>query len=362
MSAAPRARLASLDALRGFDMLWIVGGRDVVAALAAWTGWGGLRALEAQLQHPEWHGFALWDLVFPLFLFLAGASFAFSLASRRARGESDLATARHVLARALLLVALGVLYNLGRAFDVSDVRYASVLGRIGLAWAGAAWIALACGPRGRLAWFVGLLAGYAALLLCVPAPGEAQVSLEAGHTVVDWFDRRFLPGRLHRGVRDPEGWLATLPAVATALSGVWAGGVLRDEPDARRRLLRLGAAGLGALLGAWLLARWLPVNKNLWTSSFALLTTGLSLCLLVVFHGLVDVLGFRRVTYPLRVIGCNALAAYLVWRFVDFRGAARGLLGEALGPGLRVVLALLALGLLWLVLAGLHLRRWFLRI
>lgn len=355
-------RLASLDALRGFDMLWIVGGREVVAALAAWTGWSGLRALEAQLQHPEWHGFALWDLVFPLFLFLAGTSFAFSLAARRERGASDAAMARRVVVRALLLVALGVLYNLGRSLDFDDVRYASVLGRIGLAWAGAALIALGSGPRGRLTWFLGLVLGYGALLLWVPAPGEAQASLDPGRTVVDWFDRHCLPGRLHRDVRDPEGWLGTLPAIATALAGIWAGEVLRGEPSAAKRLQRLAGAALAALLATWVLERWIPINKNLWSSSFVTLTASLSLGLLALFHVAFDVRGWSRVAWPLRVIGANALAAYLLWRFVDFPGAARGLLGEALGPGLRVAAALLAFALLWLVLAGLHRRRWYLRL
>lgn len=355
-------RLASLDALRGFDMLWIVGGREVVAALSVLTGWRGLRALEAQMHHPQWHGFALWDLVFPLFLFLAGVSFAFSLAARRERGLGDRETARRVLVRALLLVALGVLYNAGRELDFTDARYASVLGRIGLAWAGAAWIALRWGPRGRLAWFVGLVLGYAALLLFVPAPGEAQASLEPGRTVVDGFDRRFLPGRLHRGVRDPEGWLATLPAIATALAGVWAGEVLRSESDAGRRIARLAGAALAALLATWALARWIPVNKNLWSSSFVTLTTALSLGLLSLFHVVIDLRGWERAAWPLRAIGANALAAYLLWRFVDFSGAARAVVGESAGPGQRALAALLAFALLWLVLAGLYRRRWFLRL
>lgn len=361
MSGRP-GRLASLDALRGFDMLWIVGGREIVAALAAWTGWRGLRALEAQMHHPEWHGFALWDLVFPLFLFLAGAAFAFSLAAQRARGAGDLAIARRIAVRALLLVAAGVLYNVGPELDFGDVRYASVLGRIGLAWAGAALIALHCGPRGRMAWFVGLVLGYGALLLLVPAPGEVQASLEPGRTVVDWFDRRWLPGRLHRSVRDPEGWLATLPAIATALAGVWAGEVLRGEPTASQRLRRLTGAAVAALLATWLLEHWIPVNKNLWSSSFVTLTTSMSLGLLALFHAVVDVRGRERAAWPLRVIGANALGAYLLWRFVDFRAAAHGVVGDTASPASVAATACVAFGLLWLVLAGLDHRRWFLRV
>jgi predicted acyltransferase len=357
-----RARLASLDALRGFDMLWIVGGREIVVALAAWTGWSGLRALEQQLHHAAWHGFTLWDLVFPLFLFLAGTSFAFSLAAQRARGAGERSIALRVALRALLLVALGVLYNAGRALDFGDARYASVLGRIGLAWGGAALIALCCGPRGRMAWFLGLLLGYGALLVLVPAPGEAQASLEPGRTIVDWFDRRFLPGRLHRGVRDPEGWLATLPAIATALSGLWAGEVLRCEPAPARRLQRLAGAALAALLATWLLARWIPLNKNLWSSSFVTLTTAMSLGLLALFHAAFDLRGWQRVSWPLRAIGANAIGAYMLWRMVDFPAAARAVVGDSPAPGARVAAACAAFALLWLLLAGLYHRRWFLRV
>ena len=143
-----------------------------------------------------------------------------------------------------------------------------MLGRIGLAWAGAALIALVLRPARAARVVLGLLLGYGALLLWVPAPGEAQASLEPGRTLVDWFDRHFLPGRLHRGVRDPEGWLATLPAIATALSGISAGELLRCEPSAAKRLERLAGAALAALLATWVLARWIPINENLWSSSF----------------------------------------------------------------------------------------------
>ena len=119
--------------------------------------------------------------------------------------------------RLTLLVALGVLYNLKKDWSLENLRYASVLGRIGLGWLGAALIVLWCKPRAQVLWLLGILGGYAAALQLVPVPGHGAGDLAPGHTFTDWVDQQLLPGRLHRGVRDPEGILSTVPAVATAL-------------------------------------------------------------------------------------------------------------------------------------------------
>ena len=354
MSARP-TRLASLDALRGFDMLWIVGGREVVVAAAAWTGWGALRTFEAQLHHPEWNGFTFWDLIFPLFLFLAGVSFPFSLASRRGKGHDDGRLRAHVIQRGVLLVALGVLYNVGPSFDFSNVRYASVLGRIGLAWMFAALIALRWGVFGQCVWIALLLFGYWAALTFVPVPGQGAPSLAPGETLTDWVDRALLPGRLHRGVRDPEGLLATVPAIATGLFGMLAGRAMQAPFGPWRRVLGLVAAGLAALALGALWNESFPINKNLWSSSFVLWTTGWSLLLLASFHAVVDLWGWKRTGFVFAVVGTNALTAYLLARFVDFESLA----GRAVHPGLAPAVGLL---LLWCVLFVLYRNKWFLRI
>jgi predicted acyltransferase len=349
-------RLVSLDALRGFDMIWIVGGREVVAAAAAWTGWSALERVERELHHVEWNGFTFWDLVFPLFLFLAGVSFPLSLDARRAKGHTDGRVRRHVIVRGLLLVALGVLYNVGPSFDFSNVRYASVLGRIGLAWMFAALIALRAGVRGQCLWVVALLFGYWGALTLVPVPGQAAPSLAPGETLTDWVDRALLPGRLHRTVRDPEGLLATLPAIATALLGMLAGRVLSAPIPGWRRVLWLTLGGLLALaLGAWW-DTFFPINKNLWSSSFVLWTAGWSALLLAAFHLVVDLWGAGRLAFVFTVVGTNSIAAYLLSRFVDFEElSARVVRGELLP-------AVVGLAALWGVLYFLYRRRWFLRV
>ena len=353
-------RLDSLDALRGFDMGWIVGGRELVVAAAALTGWGWLEAAARQLHHAEWHGFTAWDLVFPLFLFLAGASFALSLGKRRARGEGDRRIARHVLFRGLLLVALGVLYNVGPILAFGDLRYASVLGRIGLAWMFAALIALRFGARGQLVWVALILVGYWLLLTRVAAPGRASVSLAPGETLVGWLDRFALPGRLHRGIRDPEGILSTVPAVATALLGMGAGRALLGGAS-WGSAARLALAGGACLLAGWVWSAGFPINKNLWTSSFVLWAAGWSFASLAAFHLAVDVLGIRWPVALFAPIGANALLAYLLERFADPIGRLRALLG-APSPGGELLAAAAALLALWLLLAWMRRRGRFVRI
>src|SRR5262245_49644533 len=175
-------RLHSLDALRGFDMLWIVGGSEVVAALAKDREQGLLHWIESQTHHVPWNGFVFWDLVFPLFLFIAGVALPFSLAARLERGDSRAHLRAHAVFRGLALVGLGLVYNGLLTFDFAQLRCASVLGRIGLAYLGAALVCLSTGRRGQVLWIAALLLGYWAALTWVPVPGIGAGVLEPGKT------------------------------------------------------------------------------------------------------------------------------------------------------------------------------------
>jgi len=358
-------RLRSLDALRGFDMLWIAGGGAMLQAWADSNDWAWLDAARAQTDHAKWNGFTFWDLIFPLFLFLAGVSLPLSFARRRAEGASDGALARHALRRGLTLVLLGLVYNGLLRFDLATLRCASVLGRIGLAWMFAAWIVLGTrSTRARVGWLAGILVGYWAALTLVPVPGFGAASLEPGTNLVDWFDQRFLPGRLYREVRDPEGLLATIPAIATALCGVLAGEWLqRRDLEPARRTSGLAAAALGCLALGALWALVFPLNKNLWTSSFVLWCAGWSLLLLCVFHLVIDLWKFERGAFVLEVIGANAITIYVLQSFLDFDALAKLLLT---GRGaLKLHPALVAgggLALKWTLLYALWRARIFLRV
>jgi len=368
LAALPAGRLSSLDALRGFDMFWIVGGKPIVLEAAKLGPWPWLTWLSGQLQHPSWHGFTLYDLIFPLFLFIAGVAMPFSFASRMARGATKRDLYQHAVVRAVALVLLGMIYNVDGPlnFDWPNSRLPSVLGCIGLAYLGAAVIVLNTGVRGQIAWIAGLLIGYWAALKFVPVPGFGAGNLEPGHTLTDYLDRLLIPGVLLRGDRDPQGILATVSAVATALAGVVTGHLLRSE--------RLGGyAKTGAMLvaGAACVASgrlWdlnLPINKNLWSSSFVVYAAGWSLVALALSYVAIDVWGWRRWAFPWIVIGSNSILAYMAWQFVAFEYTAQRAFGGALrhtGSYAPLVLACATALLMWLLLYLLYRKRIFLKV
>jgi predicted acyltransferase len=365
-------RLVSLDTLRGFDMFWIMGGKGVVSALAVLTSWEGFSWCLERMEHPEWHGFEPWDLVFPLFLFIAGVSTPISIDNRQARGDSRGKISRHIVLRGLVLVLLGMIYNGLLTMDWSEssawssLRCPSVLGRIGLAYMFAALIAMHTRLRGRVLWIAGLLLGYWAALRWIPVPDFGAWDLSPGHTLTDYIDRQLVPGKLYRGDRDPEGLFATIPAIATALFGVITGQMLkRTDLGGYRKTLAMVAGGAACLGIAWLWSKDFPFNKNLWSSSFALHCAGLSLLLLSLFYLVIDVWRFRWGTIVFVVIGANSILIYMAPRFMDFAFTTRGLfagvstLAGSVAPLLFAVAVLL---IKWLMLWLCYRKKIFLKV
>jgi predicted acyltransferase len=363
---ASNQRLRSLDALRGFDMFWIMGGEDIVHAAAALTGWSGFVWFARQLEHPEWHGFALYDLIFPLFLFMAGVAMPFSFEKRLARGDSRGQLYRHVIIRGLLLVLLGMIYNGLLQFHWEKMRYASVLGRIGLAYLFAALIVLGFRVRGQFLWVFGLLIGYWAALRFIPVPGFGAHDLAPGHTLTDWVDRQLIPGHLYRGDRDPEGLLGTIPAIGTALLGAITGEFLKiDHYSGYVKTAAMIAAGLLSIALAQLWNLEFPINKNLWSSSFVLQCAGLSLILLAIFYLIIDVWQLRAWTFPLVVIGSNSIFIYVAAAFIDFEHTTSALFGGLLrGTGAyhAMLMAIAVVVVKWLLLYVMYKKRIFLRV
>ena len=322
-------RLFSLDTLRGFDMFFIMGGDALfltICSLFPGTllgGWG------KQMYHVAWDGFTFYDLIFPLFLFLAGVSFPFSLAKQRTMGKSNIAISKKIVWRGLMLILLGVVYNGLLQFDFVELRYASVLGRIGSAWMFAALLYLWLGRKVVALLSVALLLGYWALLACVPVPGAEGLSpFSIDGSLVSYVDRLLLPGHLHDGVHDPEGLLSTLPAVVTALLGMFTGEFVRLRSlGGYKKVACLFAAALVLLLIGWLWSSVFPINKNLWSSSFVCFAGGWSLVLFALFYLVVDVLQWRGWTLFFRVIGLNSITIYLAQQFVDFHKLNTSLFG-----------------------------------
>jgi predicted acyltransferase len=324
-------RLYSLDALRGFDMFWIMGGEGIFIALASLTGWPVLKWWAEQLDHVPWHGFHFYDMIFPLFLFIAGISFPFSLAKRTEQNNSRASIYKHVIFRGLILVLLGILYNNAVRFNLGELRYGSVLGRIGLAWMFAALIFMNTKRNTRIIWFSGLLIGYWLLLLLFPAHdlGSTDIFSREGN-LASFIDRIIMPGKLYLGNHDPEGILSTMPAIGTALLGMFTGefllsDYLKDKP--LRRVLYMVIAAIALMIIGKLWNIIFPINKNLWTSSFVCWVGGLSLLLFAIFHLIIDIWNFRKWAFFFVVIGMNPITIYLTERIVNFRSASKFFFG-----------------------------------
>ena len=366
---APVRRLLSLDTLRGFDMFWIIGGEEIFHVLAKTTGWAGAIFMADQFTHVSWNGFRPYDCIFPLFLFLAGVSTPYSLGSRLAKGDARSLLARKAITRGLILVLLGIIYNNGlfmRPF--ADMRFGSVLGRIGLAGMFAQLIYLYVqNERARYGIFVGILLLYWALLMLVPVPGFGAGNLTMEGSLVGYVDRLIMPGRLYKVVHDPEGILSTLPAIGTGLLGVFAGTVLRRHGlSDGRKLRQLIMAGVACVAVGWVWNLVFPVNKNLWTSSFVLVAGGWSLLILSLFYWVIDMQNLRRWTFFFVVIGMNSILIYLAGKVIDFEHAAHFLFGGLLhffNEPVEAVGAVIAfLAVKWAFLYFLYKQKTFLRV
>ncbi|MGN0835344.1 MAG: DUF5009 domain-containing protein [Candidatus Spyradosoma sp.] len=362
--AAPR--LASLDALRGADTLCILGLDAFFHALGAlFPQSGAARFLVGQFTHKAWEGLALYDLIFPLFVFVAGASMAFSLAKKRERGERATRIVAELFRRAALLALLGFALQGGLSFAFAETRFPSVLALIGISGAlGGTLAVLLRTPRRVLAATLALSAALAAAQI-LGGDFTPENSLNAR------LDRLLLPGRLYGGVFDPEGILCVAGATVSVLFGFLAGTLLRAENIApRRKILVLLAAGAALLLAAGIAdALGLPVVKKLWTQSFVFAAAGWSATALAAFHLLFDVLpggrALRAVAYFFRVVGVNALAIYALQWVFDFFGLSRLLFGGVagfFGEAGTLVLVAGAILLKWLLLRALERRKIFLKI
>ncbi len=362
-------RLLSIDALRGFDMFWIIGGDAFFRAVGGWYGEPLHAITERQLEHVEWQGFVFYDLIFPLFLFLVGVVIPFSLRSHRARGESGWALAGRIARRVVLLVALGLVYNGFFRLDFEAQRYAGVLQRIGICYGIAALIVWGLGVRAQAIVTVAILLGYWAILALVAPPGGRSGDFTKEGNLAGWVDRAYLPGKIYPayyGYGDNEGLLSTLPAIATALLGALAGQWLLTERKPWTKVGGLIGAGLACLAVGWLWSFGFPIIKNLWTSSFVLVAGGWSLMLLGLSYAIIDVLGVRWLAFPFTVIGANAITIYVAPSFLDFEhltqfflGGVSRLSGEGLQP---VILAGGVLVFEWLFLYFLWRNRLFLRV
>lgn len=363
-------RLYSLDVLRGFDMFWIMGGGGIFIALATLTGWPVLKWWAGQMEHAEWHGFNFEDMIFPLFLFIAGIAFPFSVAKRFQLNENRKALYVHIFKRAVILILLGIVYNNSVRFNFAHMRYGSVLGHIGLAWMFGALIFINTRFSFRIAWFLGILLGYWALLLLFPATDlgvKDPFSMEG--SLVGYIDRLIMPGRLYLEVHDPEGILNTLPAIATALLGMFTGEFIMSEflkENQLKKVVYMALAGVVFILIGLFWNFWFPINKNLWSSSFVCFVGGLSILFFSLFYLVIDVWNIRKWSFFFVVIGMNSIIIYLADNIINFGATSRFLFGgikDLFPPAYAPLISSIAFTLTgWLFLYFLYKKKIFLKV
>lgn len=361
-------RLYSLDALRGFDMFWIMGAEDIFHTLYKATGSSFWGVLSNQLTHPAWNGFHFYDLIFPLFLFIAGVATPYSVGRELEKGKTRNEVLLRVIKRAFILVILGIIANNGLQLrPLADIRFGSVLGRIGLAYMFANIIYIYANETAQIIWFCGILIGYWLLLKFNSAPGFPRGDLTMEGNFASYIDRSILPGKLYLGIHDPEGVVSTIPAIATGLLGILAGKFIKSSnTTGNAKALRLAVIGIIFIVIAWIWNLDFPVNKNLWTSSFVLNVGGISLLLLSLFYYIIDVLGYVRWAFFFRVIGMNSILIYMSGHFIDWDYTTNGFfkwLGQLVGdPFNDVVLAFCYVAIKWAFLYFMYKKKVFLRV
>jgi predicted acyltransferase len=359
-------RLLSLDALRGFDMFWIIGAEGLVEGLNKITDSGPIRIVADQLQHKPWEGFHFEDLIFPMFVFIVGVSLVFSLTKTIESSGRGAAVAR-ILRRSILLYLLGIFYYGGFSTPFERIRLLGVLQRIAICYLFAGILFCYLKPRALAAVCGGILIGYWALMSFVPVPEFGAGNFAEGKNLANYVDKEFLPLRRWDGDHDPEGLLSTLPAIANCLLGVFAGLLLKHTsvPD-RKKVAYLIGGGLASLALGWLWGLQFPVIKKLWTSSFVLVACGYSSLLLALFYQIIDVWKYQKWAMPFVWIGVNPITIYLAHHLIDFDKIAQRFVGGELngyfGNFGQLIVALVSLAFVFCFLHFLYRRRIFLRL
>ena len=318
-------RLASLDVVRGLA----VAGMILVVTPGSWNH------RYAQLLHADWYGWTLADMVFPMFLFAVGMAVRFSFSSHLAHGGTKGTLALKILRRTLVIMVLGLVLNLFPTFDLPHLRIPGILQRIAVCYALAAFLCLVFWrstqagirpmfARVALAALV-LLMSYWALLRFVPVPGFGAGRMDSLRSLPAYIDRQVFtiphlwPYGTTPGVGvtyDPEGILSTIPAIATVLLGMLCGIWIEITPKASQRVLGIVLAGVSCLLLGLALNPWIPIIKKIWTPSFVFFSGGFALLVFAVCYCFCDIRVTRFWSYPLRVLGSNAILAFALSQLI----------------------------------------------
>jgi len=363
----PQGRVMSIDALRGFDMFWIIGGGAMFASLDKVFNSPATAWIKTQLTHVKWEGFRFEDLIMPLFLFIVGVVMPYSFGKRLERGDSKKTLYVHVVKRTVILFVLGMIAqgNL-LEYDLSRLHiYSNTLQAIAAGYLISAIIILNLNHVWQIATTGILLVLFWALMMLVPVPGHGAGVLTPDGNLAIYLDRIIL-GRFIDGTDPPYTWiLSGMVFACTVMLGVIAGHLLRSNKDAKTKALWLLAIGAGCLIAGLTWDQVFPIIKHLWTSSFVLFSGGFCFLLLALFYLVIDVMGFKKWAFGFVVIGTNAIAVYMATHLVSFRNIAgvfvRGL-EKYTGNWYPLISASAGFALVWLILWWMYRKKTFIKI
>ena len=336
MNTNQNNRLLSIDALRGFDMFWIIdiGWASLWYGLAQLTDWPLFNWWSEQMTHAQWDGFRFYDMIFPLFLFIAGLSFPFSWEKSLQKGISQKAIYLKIIRRALILVLLGLIINndiLTFKFE-KGFRYTSVLFRIGMAWMFAAFIFMNTKRNGRMIWCAGLLIFYWLMITFIPAPDYPDASRFSPEGSFACYIDRVL--KCTRRLYTSVGISGIIPSISTALLGMMTGAFVKSSKEGltqMKKVLYMTGGGVALILLGLLWDLVFPINKPMWSSSYVCFVGGLSVLLFALFYWIIDVRGYRRWTLFFTVIGMNSITVYAAQALIDFESTAKFIFGGLVG-------------------------------
>jgi len=303
-----KPRILSLDTLRGFDMFWIIGGGTLIEVLAKCFPAAWLQVLSRQMEHATWAGFHFEDLIFPLFMFISGVTIPLAVISKLEKGSSKKEVILKIAKRMLILIALGIIFNGTLRNGFSNARYVSILGQIGISYFIASLIVIyAKSLKNQLFWLCGLLIGYSIVQLLIPVPGIGSGILTPYGCINSYIDRMLLPGRLAygpdgemvsgNGVFDALGILSIISAIGVTLMGYFAGIILLQKDSTPQKKLRiLVGIGIGLIVLSLFISPFYPVIKKCWTTTYNILSGGISFLLVALFYFVIDVLGYKKWT------------------------------------------------------------------
>jgi len=363
----PKGRIMSIDALRGFDMFWIIGGGTIFRSLHGIFDNPTTKWISEQLSHVRWEGFRPWDLIMPLFLFVVGVVMPFAFNKRLAAGHSKKRLYFHIVLRTIILFILGMVAQ-GHLleYDLSKLHiYSNTLQAIAAGYLIAAIILLNLRIVWQIVMTVVLLLLFWALMMLVPVPGHGAGMLEPDVNLAIYLDRLILGGFID-GTDPPYTWiLSSMTFGCTVMLGVMAGHLLRLDKKGIVKVLYLLAAGVGCVVLGWIWNFLFPVIKHIWTSSFVLYSAGWCYLLLALFYLVIDICGFKKWAFGFVVIGMNAIAVYMATHVFNFRHIGDIFvdgLDKYVGDWSSFIHAVAAFVVIWLIMWWMYRKRLFIKI